>query len=91
LIRPGDIVVGARPGREVSATAIVLEGGVLELESGDRFTAPSKAAMSLGYPGSINGWDFWVHQETGKTLGQLRARLHTDTDPDETPSLFDRE
>lgn len=73
LLQPGDILVGNRP--DLEATAIVLPDGVIELENGDRFTAPSKAAMSLGNPGVINGWDFWVHQSSGVSLKELRARL----------------
>ena len=72
LVKSGDILIGRRPGASSSATAILLENGSIELEKGERFTAPSGAAMSLGLNVTLNGWDFWIHQASGKQLKRLR-------------------
>ena len=45
---------------------------VLNVENGERFNAPSGAAMSLGLNVVINGWDFWIHEKSGKLLKRLR-------------------
>jgi len=71
LIAAGDILVGKRPGATGQATAIVLDAGGIELENGQRFNAPSTAAMSLGLGVTINGWNYWVHERTGKLLSKL--------------------
>ena len=73
LITHGDILEGRREGRVSTATAIVLEDGALELENGETYAAVSKAAMSLFEGTVVNGWDFWIHQATGKSLKDLRA------------------
>jgi len=71
----GDILIGRRDGVEASATAIVLEDGSIELENGERFAAPSAAAMALGLDVVINGWDFWLHERTRRRLRDLRDLL----------------
>lgn len=72
LVKSGDILIGRRPGASSNATAILLENGSIELENGERFNAPSGAAMSLGLNVVINGWDFWIHEKSGKLLKRLR-------------------
>ena len=78
LISEGDTLVGRRPGVDKSATAIVLSNGSIQLESGERFTALSSAAMSLGLGVVINGWTFWVHESSGQTMAELRRGLTSD-------------
>ena len=84
LVAVGDILVGKRPGATGQATAIVLDVGAIEMENGQRYTAPSPAAMSLGLGVVINGWQYWVHEKTGKLLSKLRkeylGRLGTESD-----------
>ena len=74
LVTVGDILVGKRPGVTGQAAAIVLDAGAIELENGQRFTALSTAAMSLGLGVTINGWQYWVHERTGKLLSKLREK-----------------
>jgi len=82
LVSVGDLLVGKRPGATGQATAMVLDDGAIELENGQRYTAPSTAAMSLGLGVVINGWQYWVHDRSGKLLSKLReeylGRLGTD-------------
>lgn len=82
FVQPGDILVGTRGGIDTNATAMVLGDGSLELENGERFAAPSSAAMALGLTGVINGWTFWLHDNTGKRLGDLRDAYQSGASPD---------
>ena len=65
-------------------TAPTPDDGAIEMENGQRYTAPSPAAMSLGLGVVINGWQYWVHEKTGKLLSKLRkeylGRLATESD-----------
>jgi hypothetical protein len=72
LVSPGDILTGRRPGASGVATAMVLDDGAIELENHQRYTAVSTAAMSLGLGVVINGWQYWVHERSGKVLNKLR-------------------
>jgi hypothetical protein len=90
-VQPGDILIGSRAGVDTKATAMILGDGSLELESGERFSAPSAAAMALGLPGVINGWSFWVHDQTNRRLSDIRG-LFLRGEPVESlhsSSLFD--
>ena len=74
VLKAGDILRAKRPVGDVSDVAMVLENGSIELESGDRFTTPTGAAVALGADTKVNGWEFWVHERTGSPLGELRER-----------------
>lgn len=91
FVEPGDILVGSRDGVDAKATAMVLGDGSIELEGGERFAAPSSAAMALGLSGVINGWSFWVHEPTGRRLGDLRDALQRGDSPGggDPSSLFE--
>jgi hypothetical protein len=73
LIGAGDILLGKRAGATAQATAIVLENGSVELENGSVFSSLSPAAMALFGPDPvINGWDFWIHQDSQKVMKEIR-------------------
>jgi len=72
LLRAGDLLTGRQAGTTTSATALVLEDGDIELENGQRFSSVSPAAMALGLGVVINGWGFWIHERSGKSLATLR-------------------
>ena len=73
LISVGDILLGRRPGVAGQATAIVLDNGSVELENGSVFSSLSPAAMALFGPDPvINGWDFWIHQDSQKVMKDIR-------------------
>jgi len=72
LVTTGDILVGKRSGDAGPSIARVLADGAIELENGQRYPALSTAAMSQGLGVVINGWQYWVHERTGKTLARLR-------------------
>jgi hypothetical protein len=75
VIRAGDRLIGREAGATSNASATVLDDGRIELENGNRHTAPSSAAMDLGLDKTINGWTFWIHQPTKCTLADLRQQL----------------
>lgn len=82
LLEKGDLLVGRQTGDDPRATAIVLADGAIELETGERFGAPSGAAMALGPTRPVNGWSFWIHEASGRRLSDLRKQFqdrHTDT------------
>ena len=85
LLRAGDLLTGRQAGTTSSATALVLEDGDIELENGERFSSVSPAAMALGLGVVINGWGFWIHERSGKSLAVLRKehlqRIAGDTLP----------
>jgi hypothetical protein len=72
LLHAGDILTGRQDGIAASATAWVLEDGDVELENGQRFHSVSSAAMALGLGVTINGWTFWIHERSDKSLATLR-------------------
>jgi hypothetical protein len=72
LLHAGDILTGRQEGTAASSTAWVLENGDIELENGQRFQSVSSAAMALGLGVTINGWTFWIHERTDKSLATLR-------------------
>lgn len=91
LLAPGDVLQGKKPGTTLSASALVLQNGWLELENAQQYEAPSPAAMSLGLPGVINGWDFWVLERSNKSLKKLRIEYRQRLNPDAQDPLFDIE
>jgi hypothetical protein len=73
LISAGDVLLGKRAGAAGQATAIILENGSVELENGLVFPSLSPAAMALFGPDLvINGWDFWIHQDSQKVMKDIR-------------------
>jgi hypothetical protein len=91
LLIPGDILQGRRPGSTVSSTALVLNNGWLELENGEQFSTVSKAAMSLGLSGVINGWTFWILDRSDKSLKKLRDEYLQRLNPKSNETIFDLE
>lgn len=72
-IAPGDQLVHQQKRSGVTRRATVTAGGRLETEAGT-FKAPSSALRALvGY--EVNGWAYWMHVRTGKTLGELRELI----------------
>ena len=74
LLVPSDVLDGKKgPRSKIWGQAIVLHNGTMEIETGEAFDNPSPAAMTLlGTESPINGWRFWYHGPSGKTLAQLR-------------------
>ena len=89
LLAPGDVLQGKKPGTTLNASALVLDNGWLELENGQQYEAVSTAAMSLGLPGVINGWKFWVLERSDKSLKKLRVEYRQRLNPNEQDPLFD--
>ena len=89
ILAPGDVLQGKKPGSTVNASALVLQNGWLELENAQQYEAPSTAAMSLGLPGVINGWQFWVLERSNKSLKKLREEYRQRLSPDAQNPLSD--
>jgi hypothetical protein len=71
LIHPGDLVEHVQPRRRRRFEGTVESDGYITTKLGS-YEKPSPALSALT-GGSINGWDAWVHQPSGKTLNQLKA------------------
>jgi hypothetical protein len=53
--------------------ATVLSDGSIELDNGEHRRYPSGAAKAITGQQAEGGWDFWVHEPTGKPLKDIRT------------------
>ncbi|KAA8890080.1 hypothetical protein F3087_01820 [Nocardia colli] len=73
LIRSGDELQHHRIRKGQVFTATVLDGGLIQTAEGV-YGSPSPALKAL-VGSDINGWHYWIHTRSGKTLRELRASL----------------
>lgn len=74
LINVGDTLKHHQPRKHRTFTATVEEGGWITTENGP-YESPSPAlAECVG--SQIDGWAYWIHEPTGKSLRQLRGSAH---------------
>jgi hypothetical protein len=71
FIKPGDHLEHIQPRRRRRFSATVEADGCITTAQGT-YAKPSPALSAL-IGGSINGWDAWTHQPSGRTLNQLKA------------------
>jgi hypothetical protein len=70
LIKPGDVLVSARPAYP-HGRAIVHEDGTIEVD-GRLYDTPSGAAKGVSKARAFNGWTFWrLHDINGPRLREL--------------------
>lgn len=70
-LQAGDALVHHQPRKRRTFRAVVTADGYIQLDSGERFAAPSPA-LSACVGSQINGWDRWTVERTGKPLQDLR-------------------
>lgn len=76
LVHAGEQFIWNRPGRGARHTARVRSDGTLVLADGRVYVNPSGALTALGGKHQ-NGWKTWKRTSDGRTLGDLRADLHS--------------
>lgn len=76
LVHVGEQFIWNRPGRGARHTARIHSGGTLVLADGRVYVNPSGALTALGGKHQ-NGWKTWKRTSDGRTLGDLRAELHS--------------
>lgn len=59
---------------EVYSAEVAADGGIV-LADGQKFRAPSRAAMVAAGMQSVDGWHAWVVDSSGRSLDSLRADL----------------
>ncbi len=75
LILPGEIIVFRRPRIGKTYIAKITEKGRIELEDGQEYTSPSRAATAVAEMRAVDGWRAWVVQSTRRSLDSLRKDL----------------
>lgn len=90
LVEPGDILHPTRPSL-AARRATVLSDGRIEIDTGQVFKFPSGAAKGVSGTTSEAGWEFWLHERSGRTLTDLRSEYLSqfeieddDLEPDDT-------
>ncbi|HEX8866311.1 MAG TPA: hypothetical protein VF821_11705 [Lentzea sp.] len=76
LVHAGEQFIWNRPGRGARHTARIRSDGTLVLADGRVYVNPSGALTALGGKHQ-NGWKTWKRTSDGRTLGDLRAELHS--------------
>lgn len=74
VIQPGDQLAHTRKRSGETFTATVDEHGWVVLPEGERYQAPSPALRAC-VGSEVDGWAYWTHVRSGKTLRQLRQDL----------------
>lgn len=77
FVKPGTCLIPKN--EQYSISAIVTNGGLIELLNGEKFKSPSHAArravsLAGGSSGAKNGWKFWRVAEDGPILDELRSQ-----------------
>ncbi|GAA1867260.1 hypothetical protein GCM10009836_54580 [Pseudonocardia ailaonensis] len=75
LLAPGDRLTFSRPNLGEKYHAGVLPSGRIELDDGQAFATPSKAAAAAAGVRAMDGWHAWTVDGTNRTLASLRTDL----------------
>lgn len=69
----GSIISGIRPTQQgKTVTALVTDDGRISVD-GTAYASPSAAAREAAGTRSENGWTWWVVEDSGRTLDEIRA------------------
>jgi Restriction Enzyme Adenine Methylase Associated len=74
LIKEDDLLTHRRKRAGLTFLARVTDDGWVKISSGDEFSSPSPALKAC-VGTEIDGWAFWRHDPTGKSLRELRDEL----------------